>query len=129
MIEKPVYIQLEPNETVISVRDRLAFLRGKSVLIISPEQGTALTRKLDLVLIQREARRQLISFALVTHDEHVLQYAKDLGISTFETIKSAEKARWKRGSPRIFTRRYQKPETEPDHEDLKHQQIHLVVLC
>lgn len=115
---QPEYLQLEAGESVPSVRDRLGFIRGKRVLLIWPEEGTALTRKLDLVLIQREAKRRVIQLALVTHDEQVMQHAHDLGISTFETIKASERARWQRGRTRVFIQRYHKPSDSPEPEDL-----------
>lgn len=112
------YIQLDSNEDIPSVRDRLSFIRGQRVLLIWPEQGTALTRKIDLVLVQREARRRIIQLALVTHDESVINHANELGISTFETIKEAEKSRWKRGRTKVFINRYHKPEDSPEPDDL-----------
>lgn len=112
------FVQIEANEDPVSVRDRLSFLRGKSVLLIWPEEGTALTRKLDLVLIQREAMRRAIRLALVTHDPIVIQHAKELDISTFETIGSSQKGRWKRGRGKVFTTRFQKPKEDPDPEAL-----------
>lgn len=118
MSKKPEYIQLEAGEDVNSVRDRLSFMRGQRVLLIWPEEGTALTRKLDLVLIQREAMRRAIRLALVTHDPAVIEHAQELNISTFETIGSSERGRWKRGRAKVFTTRYQRPRDEPDPEDL-----------
>jgi hypothetical protein len=115
---KPEYIQLEAGEDIPSVRDRLSFIRGKRVLVIWPETGTTLTRKLDLVFLQREARRRVIQLALVTHDPQVIIHAKELGISTFETIKQAEANKWKRGRTRVFVQRHHKPEDEPDPEEL-----------
>lgn len=112
------FIQLEPGEDAVSVRDRLSFLRGQNVLIVWPEDGTALTRKLDLVLIQREAMRRAIRLAFVTHDPQVMQHALDLDISTFETIGASEHGRWKRGRAKVFTNRFQKPKDELDPEDL-----------
>jgi hypothetical protein len=112
------FVQLEAGEDATSVRDRLSFLRGQNVLLVWPEDGTALTRKLDLVLIQREAMRRAIRLAFVTHDAQVIQHAQELDISTFETIGASERGRWKRGRGKVFANRFQKPETEPDPEDL-----------
>ncbi len=112
------FVQIEPAEDAVSVKDRLSFLRGQNVLLIWPEEGTALTRKLDLVLVQREAMRRAIRMALVTHDEHVMEHARDLNISTFETIGAAQKGRWKRGRSKVFTSRDDKPEETPLPEDL-----------
>ncbi len=112
------FIQLEPGEDATSVRDRLSFLRGQNVLIIWPEDGTAINRRLDLVLIQREAMRRAIRMAFVTHDPQVIQHAIDLDISTFETIGASERGRWKRGRGKVFANRNQKPKDAPEHEDL-----------
>lgn len=118
MADRPDYIQLEAGEDAASVRDRLSFMRGKRVLLIWPEEGTVLTRKLDLVLIQREAMRRAIRLALVTHDPEVIKHAEELNISTFETIGSSERGRWKRGRAKVFTTRFQRPDSEPEPDDL-----------
>lgn len=118
MADRPEFIQLEPGEDAPSVRDRLSFLRGKRVLLIWPEEDTVLTRKLDLVLIQREAMRRAIRLALVTHDPQVIEHAEELNISTFETIGASERGRWKRGRAKIFTTRFQRPKDEPEPEAL-----------
>ncbi len=112
------FIQLEPAEDANSVRDRLQFYRGQAVLIVWPEDGTALNRKLDLVLVQREAMRRAIRLAFVTHDPEVVEHARDLDISTFETIGASERGRWKRGRAKVFANRDQKPKGEAEHEEL-----------
>lgn len=118
MAKKPIYIQLEAGEDVASVRDRLSFIRGQRVLLIWPEAGTALQRKLDLVLVQREARRRALQIALVTHDPQVISGATDLGISTFETIGASERGRWQRPRAKVFTQRHHRPEDAPEPDDL-----------
>lgn len=119
MTNRAEYIQLENADDVASVRDRLSFLRGQRVLLIWPEDGTILTRKLDLVLIQREAMRRAIRLSLVTHDPQVIRHATELNISTFETIGASERGRWKRGRGKVFTNRFQRPKDEPIPDDLK----------
>lgn len=106
---RPEFIQLEQGDDVPSIRDRISFFHGKRVLLIWPEDDKALTRKLDLVLIQREAMRRAIQLALVTHDPQVIKHAQELNISTFETIGASERARWKRGRSKVFTTRFQRP--------------------
>jgi hypothetical protein len=89
------------------------------VLLIWPEEGKVLPRKLDLVLIQREAMRRGIQLALVTHDPQVVKHADELNISTFETIGSSERARWRRGRTGVFSNRFWRPKKDtPDPEDL-----------
>ncbi len=116
---KPEFVQLEKGDDVNSIRDRLAFMRGQRVLLIWPEEGTVLTRKLDLVLLQREAMRRATQIALVTHDAEVVKHAKELNISTFETIGASERGRWKRGRSKVFIGRDQRPKEELPQEELK----------
>ncbi len=118
MSAKPEFVQIQPEEDVASIKDRMAFLRGQRVLLIWPENGTALTRKLDLVLIQREAMRRAIRLAIVTHDATVIRHAIELNISTFETIGASERGRWKRGRSKVFANRFQRPEDSPEPEEL-----------
>src|SRR6185295_16664358 len=119
MANKAEFIQLESGDDAGSVRDRLSFIRGQRVLLIWPEEGVILVRKLDLVLIQREAMRRAIRLALVTHDTQVIRHAKELNISTFETIGASERSRWQRGRSKVFTNRFQRPKDEPIPDDLK----------
>ncbi len=120
MSERPHFIQLAPDEDTTSVRDRLSFIRGKRVLLVWPEEGTVLQRKLDLVLVQREAMRRAVRLALVTHDPLVIKHADELNISTFRTIGESERKRWRRGKRgQVFANRYQKPEEQPLPEDIQ----------
>lgn len=112
------FVQLEPADDATTVRDRLAFLRGKRVALVWPEDGTALPRKLDLVLIQRAALRENIRLALVTHDPLVIRHAAELNISAFETLHDAERKRWKRGRSRVFITRSKRPAGEADPDAL-----------
>lgn len=116
---RPEFIQLERGDDVPSVRDRLSFHNRKRVLLIWPEEGTVLTRKLDLVLIQRDAMRRGIQLALVTHDPQVVRHAGELNISTFETIGASERGRWRRGRTGVFSKRFWRPKKDtPDPDEL-----------
>ncbi len=112
------FVQIEAGEDAASVRDRLSFMRGQNVLLVWPEEGTALSRKLDLVLVQREAMRRAIRIALVTHDMDVMQHARELNISSFETIGASQRATWKRARTKVFANRWQKPEGEREPSEL-----------
>jgi hypothetical protein len=116
--ERPEFVQLDASDDVASVRDRLSFFHGKRVLIIWPEEGTVLTRKLDLVLIQREAMRRAVQLALVTHDPQIIKHARELNISTFETIGASERSRWKRGRSKVFASRFRRPRDAPEADEL-----------
>jgi hypothetical protein len=118
MPTKPDYLQLEAGDDATRVRDKMTFLRGKRVLIVWPQTGSALTRKLDLVLVQREAARLAVRLAFVTHEPEVIQHARELGISVFETVGASERRSWKRGRGKLFASRAYKPDDEPDAQEL-----------
>ncbi len=112
------HLQLEAADTVVTVRERLSRLRGRRVLLISRPDSPLLRRKLDLVLIQREAYRRAIQLALVSADKHIIAHAAALNISCFASVEASESARWKRGRQKRFLPRYHKPSADLQPEDL-----------
>ncbi len=110
-------IQLEPHDDVVSVRDRLSFVGSRRILLVWPPGGEAvLRRKLDLVLLQREASRRGARMALVTRDRQVIDNARDLNISTFPTIADSRRQRWKRGRSKVFVTRADRPDSDIPYE-------------
>ena len=103
------YLHLDAADTVVTVRDRLSRLRGRRVLLIWPEAGVPLQRKLDLILVQREAYRRAIQLALVSADPRVRFHVAELNISCFETLEASASGRWKRGRQKVFLPRFHKP--------------------
>ncbi len=111
-------IQLEPYDDVVSVRDRLSFVSTERVLLVLPNNAV-LRRKLDLVLIQREAARRRARLALITNDPEVIEHASELNISTFDSVSASQRATWKRPVNKVFVDRSDKPHTEPDPYELR----------
>ncbi len=110
---KQQIIQLERHDDVVSVRDRLGFLQADRVLLVWPERGSILQRRLDLVLIQRETSRMNAKLGLVTDDFTVIEHADELNIPVFYSIKEARSARYWRGEPQwLFTGRGDRPRGE-----------------
>lgn len=112
-------IQLEPYDDVISVRDRLSFVNTERVLLVWPRAGSILKRKLDLVLIQREAARRRTRLALVTTDPDVIDHAADLNISTFESVDASHRTGWKKPLSKVFVDRSDRPDNAPDPYELR----------
>ena len=54
---KTTILHLEEHDDVITVQDRLGWAKSPRALLIWPDEGRILTRQLDLVLLQRTARR------------------------------------------------------------------------
>ena len=103
MPQRPDLLQLERDEDVASLRARLLPLLRRRVLLVWPVRGSALTRRLDLVLVQREAARLGIQLALLTQDPDVIRHAREMNLSTFATVGASERGRWKRGRSRMPT--------------------------
>ncbi len=98
-------VRLEAYDDVSSVRDRLQFAETRRVLLVFPGQGRILQRKLDLLMIQREATRRQLNIALVCQDPTVAQYAREIDLACFANVQQARAARWKRGTGRVFAPR------------------------
>ena len=120
MPPRPELLQLERNEDVASVRGRLLPLAGNRVLLVWPVRGSALTRRLDLVLVQREAQRLGVRLALLTQDPDVIRHARELSLSTFSTVGESERGRWKRGRARLSLAG--RPEAAADTDDVSPRQ-------
>ena len=118
MSSETEHLHLKAADTVVTVRERLSHLRGRRVLLIWSPSGPLLQRKLDLVLIQREAYRRAIQLALVSEDKHIIAHAAELNISCFASIEASETERWKRGRQKRFLPRYHKPSADLQPEEL-----------
>lgn len=95
-------LQLEPYDDSVSTRDRLKFVEARYVLLVWPANAPALRRKLDLLLVQREALRLGIWLALVTQDPSIIEHAEDLNISVFPSVRAARRGGWKRPRGKMF---------------------------
>ncbi|MYC56061.1 MAG: hypothetical protein F4X46_10840 [Chloroflexi bacterium] len=109
---------LAPNDTLSSLRVRLTQLRGKRVLLIFPPDSDMLKRRLDLVLLQREARRNAIQLAIVAQDTSLQAHAAELNISCFASVEASQIQRWKRSRNKVFLPRYHRPRADLQPADL-----------
>lgn len=110
-------IQLDQYDDVVSVRDRLQFVTAGRVLLVFPQQPI-LRRKLDLVLIQREATRRDMKLAIITEDYDVMDHAKELEISVFRSIDAARSTAWQTPTKKVFVDRSDRPALGRDPYDV-----------
>jgi hypothetical protein len=108
-------IKLEAYDDVISVRDRLQFVTLRRVLLIFPQHSRILTRKLDILMIQREAARRRIQLALLSQDPDHADHAHSLNLSCFTSVQQARSRRWKRGQTKLFVERADRPADSVQH--------------
>jgi hypothetical protein len=102
-------LQLEPFDDVVSIRDRLTFIQASHVLLMCPPGTPVFRRKLDLLLVQRQAMRLRMRIALITDDLTLIEHADDLNISVFPDEQTARVGRWKRSRATVFA-----PPRDPD---------------
>lgn len=95
-------IKLAPYDDVTSIRDRLQFVELERVLLILPSNAPILRKKIDLLLIQREASRRHLQIALMTADPEVMEHALTINISVFTTTRQARSRRWKQPRNQFF---------------------------
>ena len=96
-------IQLESYDDVVSARDKMSWAHSGRILLVWPAHGRILTRRLDLVLLQRTAADLGGQLALVTRDLQVRIYARELSIPVFWSARRAQEAKWKGRHPRLAT--------------------------
>lgn len=118
MAPETIQVKLDPRDTFASVKPRLSELRGKRVLLVLSPSGTLCKRKLDLILLQREAYRRAIQLALVSREPDIIEHAKELNISCFDSVATSEKNRWKRGRQKVFLPRHHQPSKSQPPEEL-----------
>jgi hypothetical protein len=108
---KEQIIRLEPDDDVTSVRDKLGWIRAPRVLLVFPDdpRQPVLQRKLDLVLIQREATRRRAQLALITHDPVIAEHAGELGIACFRSLEASRKRYWRTARARLSVERAERP--------------------
>ena len=92
---KTQLIQLDPADDTISVRDKMGWGQTRRVLLVWPEHGQILTRRLDLVLLQRHSAQLGAQLAIATRDPRVREVARELHLSVFDDSRQAQNSRWR----------------------------------
>ncbi|MBN1149187.1 MAG: baseplate J/gp47 family protein [Anaerolineales bacterium] len=93
-------LQLESHDDVISVRDKMGWAKTGRILLVWPERGRVLYRRLDLALLQRHCAALGAQLALVSRDPEVRYHAPRLGIPVFKSLRRAQSSPWR--LPRRF---------------------------
>ena len=93
-------IPLSSQDSVLGVRAKVQHAVTPRLLLLWPKKGRVLTRRLDLILIQRTCQEGGMQLALVTRDPVVMAHAQALDISVFEDEAAARRRPWRRGRRR-----------------------------
>jgi hypothetical protein len=116
---KTQLIQLDPSDDMISVRDKMGWSQTSRILLVWPEEGQILTRRLELLLVQRHSSQLGAQLALVTQSTTVRDIAQELHIPVFENSRQAQNTRWRGRRRKPFQPRRANP--PPDMANLRLQ--------
>lgn len=88
-------ISLDQHDDLLSVRDKITWAKSPRILLVWPDTGRVLTRRLDLVILQRSSQQMGAQLGLVTQDIEIIRNASETGIPVFTSVASAQKSYWK----------------------------------
>jgi hypothetical protein len=91
---KTQIITLESHDDLISVRDKLSWVKTPRVLLVWPKYEEVNLRLLDLKVLQRQADSSGAQLGLVTRRANIRRDAEALGIPVFGTTSAAQKDIW-----------------------------------
>lgn len=92
---KTQIIHLDSHDDIVSARDKMEWSQTARILLVWPDDGRILTRRIDLVLLQRHSLALGAQLALVTDDPQVSDNATDLGIPIYKDLVVAQKSHWR----------------------------------
>ena len=105
---KTQILHLESYDDRHSILDKLNWGQADRVIIIWPVRGVPLDNKLDLKLIHRRCQSAEIKLALVCKKRQIIDYAHELDIPVFRSLRIAQKVAWEYTLP--VAKSIQRPE-------------------
>jgi len=92
---KTQIVRLEPHDDFISARDKMGWNQAGRILLVYPDGGHILSRRLDLELLQRRSTALGAQLSIVTDDPEIKNQARQVGIPVYSSIQKAQKSHWK----------------------------------
>ncbi|HEY3310147.1 MAG TPA: baseplate J/gp47 family protein [Anaerolineales bacterium] len=103
---KTQVIQLDVHDNLISIRDRMGWVKTPRILLVWPKHGQMEVRPLDLTLLRRHAGDLGAELGLVTRNGEMREAARELHISVFSSTGEAQKKQWLERLPARPQRRF-----------------------
>lgn len=98
---KTQVIQIDSLDDVVSIRDKMQWVKAPRLLLVFPRKGPARIGKLDLKILQRNAGRLGFQLGLMTRNRKILRAAEELSIPHFAGFLEAQKKVWVSQDPVI----------------------------
>ena len=92
---KDQILYLDLHDDFVSARDKLGWIKTERLLLVWPAGRRVLSRKLDLVLLQRHAATLGAVLGLVTVDPELRAHAAELGLPFFDTVQQGHRSPWR----------------------------------
>ncbi len=92
---KTFILRLESHDDIVSIRDKMGWAKDSRILIVWPEKGEFVQRRLDLLLIKRTAHNLGSQIAFITQDKEIRYHAPRLGIPVYKSIQKAQVQNWR----------------------------------
>jgi Baseplate J-like protein len=92
---KTYILQLEPNDDITSVKDKMGWGKSSRILVVWPKNEQILSQRLDLILLRRHAAALGTQLALVVRNARIRYTALRLGIPVFTSLSKAQDAAWR----------------------------------
>ncbi|MGQ9627443.1 MAG: baseplate J/gp47 family protein [Anaerolineae bacterium] len=89
-------IELDLDEDVASIRERLEWVEDKQVLLVIPPGCKVLANTVNLKLLKRHAANLALQVVLVTGDRVTRELASELGFPLFSSLEKARGKLWER---------------------------------
>jgi len=94
-------IHLDAHDDHVSARDKMGWTQTQRIIVVWPDSGRVLDRRLDLILLNRHSHTLGGKLAIVTRNQRVVQNAKELGIPTYRDLVRAKRSHWKEENPAL----------------------------
>ncbi len=92
-------IHLDTHDDHVSARDKMGWTQTQRIILVWPDSGQVLDRRLDLILLQRHSHTLGAELAVVTRSMGVVQNAKELGIPVYRNLIHAKRSHWQKVDP------------------------------
>jgi len=91
---KTQIIPLESHDDVISIRDKMSWVKTPRILLVWPHSARVDVRPLDLALLRRHAVSLGAELGLVTRDPEIRAAARHMDLPVFSKPAHAERRAW-----------------------------------
>jgi len=92
-------VYLSPEDDIHSTCDMLGWVKASRALLVWPDRGRVLARRLDLVLLKRFSLQRNLEIGLLTFDLEIREEASEIGIPVFDSLDDLPEEGWSLGLP------------------------------